>query len=52
LKRQLYYQSALVSDLHGEISFMTLKLETALMDSTLRSRKDVKRQVSIHSLPY
>lgn len=48
LKKQLYYQSALVSDLQGEIQFMTEKLETAIMDATMRSRKNVSSKVSTH----
>ena len=45
LKKQLHFQSALVSDLHGEIQFMNDNKETAIMDATLRSRKDVYRVV-------
>ena len=42
---QLYKQNALISDLNGEIQFLTDHTETAVTDFQLRSRKDVYRKV-------
>ena len=42
---QLYKQNALISDLNGEIQFLTDHAETAVTDFHLRSRKDVYRKV-------
>jgi hypothetical protein len=45
-RRQIDQQDALVSDLEGRIDFLQDNIETAFMDASRRSRKDVRRNLT------
>lgn len=45
-RRQIDHQEALVSDIKGRIEFLSINIENATMGPTLRSRKDVRENLT------